>query len=147
MTLSVSTSLRISSLALRSASHHQHFAPHLIISSSFRQEPSSSAPVYSRCQALPRETCCPIASNYHQSLDIFKAGLKGFLLPSLSIKSNSCKAPSPGSPHVLRRYINCLHYFIIIIYSIERNGNRTQTESGKLTGVFCHCSVIRTLSI
>ena len=30
---------------------------------------------------------------------------------------------------------------------IERYGNRTQTESGKLNGVFCHCRVIRTLSL
>ena len=28
---------------------------------------------------------------------------------------------------------------------IERNGNRTQAESGKLSGDFCHFSVIRTL--
>ena len=30
---------------------------------------------------------------------------------------------------------------------IERNGNRTQTKSGKLNGVFRHCRVIRTLSV
>ena len=30
---------------------------------------------------------------------------------------------------------------------IERNGNRMQTESGKRIFVFCHCSVIRTLSL
>ena len=29
---------------------------------------------------------------------------------------------------------------------IERNGNRTQTESGKLVVVLCPCRVIRTLS-
>ena len=30
---------------------------------------------------------------------------------------------------------------------IERNGNRTQTGSGKLNGVLCPCRVIRTLSL
>ena len=30
---------------------------------------------------------------------------------------------------------------------IERNGNRTQTESSKLNGVLCPCRVIRTLSL
>ena len=30
---------------------------------------------------------------------------------------------------------------------IERNGNRTQTESGKLNDVLCPCRVIRTLSL
>ena len=30
---------------------------------------------------------------------------------------------------------------------IERNGNRTQTESGKLNGVLRSCRVIRTLSV
>ena len=30
---------------------------------------------------------------------------------------------------------------------IERNGNRTQTKSGKLDGVLCPCRVIRPLSL
>ena len=30
---------------------------------------------------------------------------------------------------------------------IERNGNRTHTESGNLNGVLCPCRVIRTLSL
>ena len=30
---------------------------------------------------------------------------------------------------------------------IERNGNRTQTESENLNGLLCSCRVIRTLSL